>query len=300
MADDNANAASAATEGEAPASGGAASGADAGRGGGEFNAAAPASGDKAGKEAPSTDAKRGDAKAPDAKAADDVPEWARDVPAQFRGKDERETIARLLGSQKDLRDHLARNGGPVKDISEYDFKPNDRTAPWLGESGDIELANKALSVFQKHGLGKVQAPAVLNDLMEMMIDLEVMDPPIDPAKERAQLVPEEARLFPKSEQDNLATRRIEKAHAMVKLLIADGLPEADAMPLIGALSTAGGVRLVEFLAGKMGSTNPLTGTSMASPLSDADIDRMIAETPRDDLAGQAKITEAIKRLHGAR
>ena len=292
MADENANAAPAATEGEAPASGGAGNGAGAGRGGGEFNAAAPASGDKA--------ATKETAPAKTEKASEDVPEWAKDIPAQFRGKDQAETIQRLLTSQKDIRDALARNGAPVKEIAEYDFKPNERTAPYLGEAGDVELANKALAVLQKAGVGKMQGPAVLNGLMEMMIDLEVMDPPIDPAKERAQLVPDEARLFPKSEQDSLATRRIEKAHAMVKLLVADGLPEQDAMPLIGGLSTASGVRLVEFLAAKMGSTNPLTGTSMAAPFSEMDIDKMIASTPRDDLAGQARITEALKRLTGGR
>lgn len=297
MTEQNANAAPAASEGGAPAQSGG-DGADAGRGGGEFNAAAPASGkeaapaDKGAKKEAGTDAK------PPAGQGEEVPDWAKDIPAQFRGKDERETIQRLLGSQKEIRDFLARNGGPVRDIKEYDFKPNDRTAPWLGTEGDIELANKALSVFQKHGLGKVQGPAVLNDLMEMMIDLEVMDPPVDPSKERAQLLPEEARLFPKSEQDNLVTRRIEKAHAMVKLLIADGLPEADAMPLIGALSTAGGVRLVEFLAQKMGSTNPITGTSMAAPMSREDLKKAIAATPLSDYEGQARLQEQYKRMFG--
>lgn len=294
MTDQNANAAPAANEGGAPAQSGG-DGADAGRGGGEFNAAAPSPGKDAApaaKKDPAADAK------PEAGKAEDVPDWAKDIPAQFRGKDERETIQRLMGSQKEIRDFLARNGGPVKDIKEFEFKPNERTAPFLGAEGDIELANKALSVFQKHGLGKVQGPAVLNDLMEMMIDLEVMDAPVDPAKERAQLLPEEARLFPKSEQDSLVTRRIEKAHAMVKLLIADGLPEGDAMPLISALSTAGGVRLVEFLAQKMGSTNPMTGTSMAAPMSREDLRKAMAETPLDDYEGQERLQAQYRKLFG--
>lgn len=279
--------------------------ADAGRGG-AAGGGAPSSDAGAGTTAQAPDptadaAKPGAAKtAPDAQAAKEepVPDWAKDVPAQFRGKDERETIQRLVHSQADVRKHLSTIGAPVKDIAEFDFKPNEKTAPYLGEKGDVDLAHKVLGVFQQLGVGKMQGSALLNGVMEAVIDMELVDPPVDPARERAQLLPPEARVLSKAEQDNMVDRRVLKAQATVKAMQAEGLPEASAVHLVSALSTAGGVQLVEFLAERMGTTSPVTGASMGAPMGEADINKLIATTPRDDLEGQKRITERMRQLYG--
>lgn len=238
-----------------------------------------------------------DAGKPDAAKAQ-AEDWAKDVPAQFRGKDQQETITRLLAAQGEYREHLSRHGKPVKDVAEYEFKPNEATAPYLGEKGDIELANKALAVMADAGIGKLQGSKLLNGLMEMMIGLEVMDPPVDVATERGALLPQDARALSKTEQEAAIDRRILKAQAFVKSLQAEGLEEASATPLVAALSTAAGVQLVEFLAGRMGAVNPISGASLGAPMGEVDLQKLVAATARDDLEGQKRISELTRKMYG--
>jgi hypothetical protein len=225
-----------------------------------------------------------------------VPDWAKDIAEPYRGKDERETIAKLNAVAKAQREAISKYGLPVTDAKEFAFEPSERTAAFFQTDLDVSLRDNALGVLAKAGIGKLQAGPVLNGLVEMLLDAEIADMPVDPAKERAALLPEDAKLFSKQEQEALIDKRVAKNQALVKMMQADGLDGDAVNAIVGLTDTAAGNRFLEFIAGRMGAVNPLTGGSMAAPMDRAALQKLIAETPANDLEGQKRIQEGYRRL----
>lgn len=289
MADENANNAGTAPDANGAAGDGGASGAPDGSGRGGQDGGAPPSGQAA---APPASEAKGEAPPKD-KA---VPEWAKGIEARFLGKTPEETAQKLAEAQRGFRESLSKYGPPVSDPKEFDYKPSEAVAPYIGPNGEPELVGKALDVLAKAGVGKLQGPAVLNGLLEMLVGLEVMDPPVDPARERALLIPEEMKSFSQHQKDDFVDRRMANAKSLLESFRANGLDEAGTNLLVPLMNQAAGIRALEFIAERMGARNPLTGHNAGAGFGEADLDKLIAETPLTDIAGQQKIREMAQRL----
>ncbi len=118
---------------------------------------------------------------------------------------------------------------------------------------------------------------------------------MDPQAERAALLPDDAKVFSKAEQEAIVDRRIAKNSAFLKTLEAEGFTPKELAPLIAAQSTAAGNELVEKLAARMRAINPVTGGNIFAPMSEADTRKLAATVPMGSIEEERKVLDAYKR-----
>lgn len=213
----------------------------------------------------------------DAAAAAGQPYYPDGLRDDMRGTNDRETIDKLYRAFDGYRQRDAQRGQAPATAEEYakfdadkligDMKLDAAVAPHLKQLADDPIM-KAVGAF---GLEhKVPAPVLQGIVATAYAEAQkagFLDAYVDPAAERAALLPESAQNLPKDQQDAAIEARLQANEDFVKLLMqpgADGKPKID--PKVGEhallmlMDTAAGNQFLEFFRGQM------TGADRAQPL----------------------------------
>lgn len=204
---------------------------DAGAGGGGGAAAGAPSGDGG------DPAAAGGGAAPGSAAPAATPPQAyfpEGLPDNWRGKDERETIDRLFSVAKGYRDRDANLDRPEKPEGYFSldgmaadaFKLDDRFKAHFDAFGSDPGMKAAAIIAQKHGIARPAFLEAVQASMSALSDAGMLEPMMDPAAERAQLLPDAARGLPKDQQDAAIDKRMTDNFAFVDLMVQNrGLPK---------------------------------------------------------------------------
>ncbi|HHV66231.1 MAG TPA: hypothetical protein GXX48_01090, partial [Ochrobactrum intermedium] len=100
----------------------------------------------------------------------------------------------------------------------------------------------------KHGVGRQAMQAITTAVYSAAAESGMLEPPIDVAAERQQLLPEGYASAPKAEQDRAINARLQANEDFIKLQVTNGkMSQADGDHVLGMLmDTAAGNRFLEY------------------------------------------------------
>lgn len=223
-------------------------------------------------------------KAPAAAAAPEIPE-------QFRGKDDAETIGKLLTAYQGARQAIGDIGTVPKQAADYQFGWNDDTKAVLGDMSEADEKVEAALKQAAHEAGvpaKLFAkfmPAVVTTLAKEGI---ISAP--DTREELLKLGQDVARGSPEDLRTAGAARLMTMKTWLDTLNRQDGLGKAEHGALYSLLEEASGVRALEALRNLMSGPSVRTGAddsggaASASRITRADIDKARADPRYNSLS----------------
>jgi hypothetical protein len=249
---------------------------------------------------PATPPADGNAAAAATAAAPGQPAAAASPPSAYRpdglpdhlfGTDDKTTIDNLWKSYAGFRDRMAQLEPPPKDGAGYQFTWSDKVSPYMQDAGDDKFVQGLRDVALKAGMNNGQANGFLNGAIELMLELDLVDKPVDPQAELAKMIPADAVSLPKAEQDAAVQRRIATNLAYVDGLVADGLSKASADAIKAELAGFPELhQLVELMRGGTGA-KPALGGNVPAAVTAADLEKRTAD-PRNQV-GNAKFEPAF-------
>lgn len=180
------------------------------------------------------------------------------VPENLRGKTADETFKKLTDAWKGYREKESKRESLPADPSGYAYKPGEKVAPFVAD----ELADDP--VFQsvrEAALEAEIAPSKFNGFLDKvfgaMVDLGVVDRPVDPQAVLGGMVPEAAKSLPHDEQMRQAGQRVLAITAGLQTYAVDQkLSEGEARELNLLVATDDGLRLLERLLPRAGAGAP--------------------------------------------
>jgi hypothetical protein len=184
------------------------------------------------------------------------------LPDHLFGTSDRETVEKLFTAYKPARDEIAKFGemGKLpKDADGYAFEPSDKLKPFLPDFANDPVLKLAREAAHKAGIRDKQFGPFVSGILEAMIDGEMVTPAIDLAKEKAALLPEEARGLDQAGQNTAIDKRVRDNHARIEIWKSQGLPAESATALAAMLDTAAANHAVEFFAKQMRTAQPTPG-----------------------------------------
>ena len=238
-------------------------------------------------------------------------------PDQMRGKDGKETLDKAWEALKGYRDKDARRDVPA-DPAGYlsldglkDFSLDETVKPHFEA---LKQDKSALAMFEKakeHGVDRRTALDIWQAGMKQMQDSGMLEPMLDPAAERAALLPEAAKNLPKTEQDAAIDRRMQENYDFLDLMSQNrSLPKEardHAEMMLG--DSAKGHAFFEWMRGQLqggegagpgahgggqggGDTAETLKAEMAKP-------ELTPGHPKFDKAAYKAFDERYKRFHAA-
>ncbi len=145
-------------------------------------------------------------------------------PDQMRGKDGKETLDNAWTALKGYRDRDATRDVPA-DPAGYltldglkDFSLDETMKPHFEA---LKQDKSALAMFEKakeHGLDRRATLDIWQAGMKALADGGMLEPMLDPAAERAALLPDAAKTLPKTEQDAAIDRRMQENYDFLDLM----------------------------------------------------------------------------------
>ncbi|YBV97533.1 hypothetical protein M1D80_11830 [Phyllobacteriaceae bacterium JZ32] len=210
---------------------GAGGAAEAGAGGGAPAAAAASGGNGADASAgaePSPAAAGGAAPAPSPNEPGARPEGAyhpAELPEQLRGKDDRETIDKLMAVNKGYRERDAARQVPDKPDGYRDFAGVELPDTIKGHVEALSkdpLFDAAAKVALEEGVGKATMQKMTVALYAAAAEAGMLEPPLDIEAEKQALLPDSFKGAPKAEQDRAINARLQANEDFVKLQVANG------------------------------------------------------------------------------
>ncbi|OBQ59577.1 hypothetical protein EFV37_22135 [Mesorhizobium loti] len=238
-----------------------------GAGGGGAGGATEPAGGAGGAAAAAPAGGSNDAAAAAAAAAAGQPYRPQGLPDTMFGKDDRETMDKMASA---LDGYRKRDSAVPDKVEAYNAFEIDK-APEAIRPHLQELAKDPLfGAVAKVAMEEKVPPAVLHKLTSALYaqaaEAGILEAAIDPAKERAALLPESAKSVPKAEQDKAIEARLTENEDFIKLLMkpgADGKskldPKVGENALLMLMDTAHGNQFLEFVRGQM------TGADKAQP-----------------------------------
>jgi hypothetical protein len=233
--------------------------------------------------------------------------WRPDgLPDHLAGKDERETIEKLWNAQKAYRDGQAKFEPPPADPNGYAFEWSDKVKPYAADFGEDAFFKGVREDALKAGLGNKQAGTFLDAVMTRMVDMQLVEAPVDIEAEKAKLAPAEAKNLPAPERDAAIQRRVSTNIAFVDALKEKGLDAQVASDLSAELAAFPALNaLVEFVrAGAGEGAAPALGGQPAAGASKADLEKRMADprqrfgTPTYDADFARETDRLFKQVHG--
>lgn len=231
--------------------------------------------------------------------------WRPDgLPDHLVGKDERETIEKLWNAQKAYRDGQAKFEPPPADPAGYAFDWSDKVKPYAADFGEDAFFKGVREDALKAGLGNKQAGTFLDAVMTRMIDMQLVEAPVDIEAEKKKLAPAEARDLPAPERDAAIQRRVSTNVAFVDSLKAKGLDAQVASDVSAELAGFPALNaLVEFIRAGDGAA-PALGGQQTAGVTKADLEKRMADprqrfgTPTFDAEFAAETDRLFKQVHG--
>lgn len=235
-------------------------------------------------------------------------------PEQMHGKDGRETLDNAWKALKGYRDKDATRDVPA-DPAGYlsleglkDFTLDETVKPHFEA---LKTDKSALAMFEKakeHGLDRRATLDIWQAGMKALADGGMLEPMIDPAAERAALLPEAAKSLPKAEQDAAIDRRMKENYDFLDLMSQNrGLPKEardHAEMMLG--DSAKGHAFLEWMRGQVqgGQAGPGAhgngqggGDTADSLKAEAAKPELTPGHPKFDKAAYAEHLERYKRFH---
>lgn len=102
----------------------------------------------------------------------------KSVPKHLRGKDAKDTIKKLLGAYKGLRD----KGEAPKDVADYKLTLPENVAGLIDETSDEDkpLFDEIRALAKENGLSPQQYDGLIGGLIGKFEEMGLIDPPMDP------------------------------------------------------------------------------------------------------------------------
>lgn len=221
------------------------------------------------------------------------------------GANDRETIDKLANALTGYRTRDSSRGAVPEKPDGY--KPewsNEALKPYVASLESDEFGKKFLNgtVFgsaHKHGIGDKQLSGFLNDVLGEMVAGEMVEPVVDPKKERAALIPDAARSLPEAEQNAAVDKRLNDNLAWIEAMKAQGMPKEAADFFVAELGDrAHGVIGMEWLRNKIGGgAQPHAGGDQAAADKRAAVKARHADprnNPMDAKFDQAFLDETVR------
>lgn len=243
------------------------------------------------------------------------------LPAEFRGANAEETLAKLFGGfsqlntrAEGLRGELARRPGPLDSADKYTFDPGEKLKPFFGDVGQDPVFGFARQAAHKYGMSQDQFSGFIGDVFGGMQEKGLLAAPFDASGEVKSYM----------EVGGISDQKAAAAELTANEAFAKGLsgqlqgipekmkPAVDAA-LLSLTDTAAGNFLIKALSGRLAengiripsdsqATNGMiTKADLAKLSGDPRIDPVNREHPdkdkRFDPDLRAKYDEAYKRLN---
>jgi hypothetical protein len=226
------------------------------------------------------------------------------LPDHLVGASERETIDKLWKAQEGYRQAQAKYEPPPADASGYTFEFSDKVKPYAADFGEDKFFGGVKEDLLAAGIGSKTANAFLDKVLGRMIDMNLVDAPVDVEAEKVKLAPAEAKSLPPAERDAAIQRRVSTNVAFVDSLKAKGFGAEAASDLAAELVAFPALNdLVEFMRLGQGA-GPALGGNQAGEATRADLEKRMAD-PRQKFgtatfdADFAKETDRLFRVvHG--
>ena len=233
------------------------------------------------------------------------------VPENLRGKTADETFKKLTDAWKGYREKESKRESLPADPSGYAYKPGEKVAPFVAD----ELADDP--VFQsvrEAALEAEIAPSKFNGFLDKvfgaMVDLGVVDRPVDPQAVLGGMVPEAAKSLPQDEQMRQAGQRVLAINGSLQTFATDQkLTEGETRELNLLVATDDGLRLLERLlpragAGAPAGLTPGGATPTAQTVTKESVRQRTADprnqpgSPTFDPAFQRETVAQYRRVYG--
>lgn len=150
--------------------------------------------------------------------------WPEGLDQQFKGADQKSTMDNLAKALSGYRARDAQRGVPEKPEGYYDFadlkdfKIEDSVKGYFDQLPSDPAFKAMAGVLHKHGVGKVAALEAFQAGLAGMSEAGLLEPVLDPAKEKLALVPEAARNLPQAAQDQAVQRRMQENYDFLALM----------------------------------------------------------------------------------
>lgn len=188
------------------------------------------------------------------------------LPDTMFGKDDRETMDNLAKAVKGYRDRDAQRVVPDKPEAYREFKLDDAPEairPHLQGLAADPLFDAVAKVAMEEKIPVATLQKLTTALYSQAQEDGILEPSVDPAVERAALLPETARALPKAQQDAAVEARLQANEDFVKQMTTQGLDKDVAEHgLLMLMDTAKGNQLIEFFKDRMtggGLNQPFNG-----------------------------------------
>lgn len=235
-----------------------------GGGGGGGAAAAAAGGDPAGGAggaAAAADAGGSGDAAAAAAAAAAGPYKPAGLPDTMYGKDDRETMDKMANALNGYRQRDSAVPDKIEAYNAFEIdKAPEAIRPQLQALAADPLFGAVAKVAMEEKIPVASLHKLTTALYSQAQEAGILEAVVDPAAERAALLPETAKNLPKAQQDAAIDARLKANEDFVNLMQQHGLPkEVGEHGLLMLMDTAKGNQLIEFFASKM------TGADKAQP-----------------------------------
>ncbi len=224
------------------------------------------------------------------------------LPEHLAGKDERETLDRVFKAYDGARREMAERGSVPKDADGYTFTPSEKLSAFAGSFEKDELFRGIRADALAHKIPDKQFNGFLNAAFERMLEMELVQKPVDLEAELAKLVPDAAKALDAGQQATARERRIRENVAFVDALDEKVLGKDEKIALQSLLDTAAGNRVVEWIKGIGRETPPALGGGTQEAITPQQLRQRQAD-PRNQIASPkydpdfAAETSALYRKH---
>lgn len=202
------------------------------------------------------------------------------LPEHLAGKDAEETLGKLLGAYKPLRDKLAAAGEVPAEAKGYGFEASEKLAPFTAKLDGDPFYDAVREISHKAGLSTKQFQSVFGGIMEKMVDQGLVAEAYNADKEAASIAPD----VEPAKRAEAADRRIRENLALIDAWKEQGLPEAVVAPLKGVMDRGWANQLVDWIADRSGEVKPALAGKATGGVSEADLAKRSAD-PKNQASG---------------
>ncbi len=238
------------------------------------------------------------------------------LPDTMVGKSDKETLDNVAKALKGYRDRDATNGVPdnVDAYSEFRQDLPDAIKPHIEVLKGDELFGRVADKALKLGLSVNAYQGLVEEFVSVSTEMGLMEPVVDEAAEKAQLVPEAARHLPETEQKAAREKRMDENFAFIDAMVARGTDNGGFSKEVGDYAkamlgdTARGHQFFEWIAQATGSghgNGPATQIGLTPP-SDPKAELTKRQALPENTWGHPKFNQAsydqlqkdYERIHG--
>lgn len=248
----------------------------------------------------------------DAPAGPSYPEW---LPENLRGKDAGEALDKAWNAlhgyrqKESARDIPADAKGYLSTEGLKDFAIEEAFKPHFEQLGTDPVFEPMAAKAKELGIGRAEFLSLWQTGMKSMSEGGMLEPMLDPAAERAALLPEAAKNLPKAQQDQAIDARMKENYDFLDLMAVNGGLDKGAREYAELMlgDSAKGHAFFEWMRGRMqgGGAQPgahgaggAGGDTAASLKAEMSKPELTPGHPSFDKAKYDDLDARYKKLHG--